>query len=56
MYPNSDLAMELLPPTEGFFFGSYAIGEWYLEDLKETVDQLEGNIDENDWYTYTASY
>ena len=56
VYPYSELALELLPPTEGCFFGSYDIGEWYLEDLRETVEQLVGNINVHDVYTYTASY
>lgn len=35
------LAEELLPPRAGFFFGSYEIDEWYMSDLKETVDQID---------------
>ena len=35
------LAEELLPPASGFFFGSYEIDEWYWEQVKDTVEQLE---------------
>jgi hypothetical protein len=29
---------EGLEPTKGFFFGTYDYDEWYIEDLKRTVD------------------
>lgn len=29
-------ALELLPPTSGFFFGSQEIDHWYYEDLEQT--------------------
>jgi hypothetical protein len=38
---DKDKAMELLPPQAGFFFGSTDIDEWYIEDLKLTVKQIE---------------
>ena len=31
----------LLPPQEGFFFGSTDIDEWYWRDLTNTINQLE---------------
>jgi len=31
----------LLPPLEGFFFGSTDINEWYWNDLDTTIQQLE---------------
>jgi hypothetical protein len=30
-----------LPPQEGFFFGGTDIDEWYWNDLKNTITQLE---------------
>ena len=55
VYPNIDLAMELLPPQSGFFFGDYNVGEWYVEDLKDTIEQLK-DVDPSEFYEYTASY
>jgi hypothetical protein len=34
-------ASELLPTSEGFFFGSTDYDEWYFSDLADTVDILE---------------
>ena len=31
---------ELIPPTEGFFFGGTAIDDYYWEDLKHTVEVI----------------
>jgi len=36
--------LELLPPTEGFFFGSYDIDYWYFDKIRSTLEQLE-NLD-----------
>jgi hypothetical protein len=38
---NPSLAMELLPPQQGFFFGTYEIDEWYLIQLKYTSDRIK---------------
>lgn len=34
---NAELAAELLPVSEGFFFGSQEYSHWYVDDLKETI-------------------
>lgn len=34
-------APDLLPTQEGFFFGHTDYGEWYFEDVKETIPMLE---------------
>jgi hypothetical protein len=31
----------LLPPREGFFFGSTDVDEWYWNDIKNTIKQLK---------------
>jgi hypothetical protein len=57
-----ELATELLPPTGGFFFGTYEIDEWYWGDIQHTYDSLtelledipEGNWDHH--ITYQASW
>ena len=37
---SRELAMELLPPTPGFFFGHYEIDEGYWNDIQHTFDGL----------------
>jgi hypothetical protein len=38
---NAELAKELLPCVEGFFFGSNDYDNWYMEDIKSTIEQLD---------------
>lgn len=50
-------ADDLLPPAEGFFFGSSKIDDWYWDDVKATIgtiDRLLENTSE-DWEFYYAS-
>lgn len=35
---NPEICKELLPNSEGFFFGSQAYDEWYYQDIKDTVE------------------
>lgn len=55
---NHALASELLPPTNGFFFGSDKIDDWYWDDIKRTADELDAMfgmmVDEPhpEFYTY----
>lgn len=55
---NPDYADELLPPQSGFFFGSTEVDEWYINDLKYTVELLEGLLkdEELDYFIYRASW
>jgi len=40
-HPDAEeTALEHLPPADGFFFGSTEIGEWYWQDIKDTVNIL----------------
>lgn len=39
-FKNTQVALQLLPPTEGFFFGAYDIDEYYLKDIEETIEKL----------------
>lgn len=34
------LAGELLPPQSGFFFGTTELGEWYWQDIDDTISIL----------------
>lgn len=57
---NPDVAEELLPTQAGFFFGSTGYDEYYLENLKYTVDELEKILKEfdfeNNYLVYTSSW
>jgi len=37
-----DLATAQLPPSEGFFFGTTNIDQWYYGHLKETISIIDG--------------
>ena len=43
---NPNLAEELLPTCEGFFFGSSEYDEWYFMDIHNTINMLEPVIEE----------
>jgi hypothetical protein len=42
-----ETAMELLPPTSGFFFGSHTIDEWYWQDIKDTIEKLDTALEQS---------
>jgi len=58
------MAQDILPPQAGFFFGSYEIDEWYMEDMRNTITQIDNvlkdiPIDASPWdyqFTYQASW
>ena len=55
---NSGLALTLLPPKAGFFFGSTAIDDCYFEQLKHTKEKLKDMLkqyDQQEFY-YIASW
>lgn len=49
-------ASEVLPTTEGFFFGSIEYDEWYFNTLEKTIEDItpilsDGDIKDGDlWY------
>jgi hypothetical protein len=45
VYDNVDEVMELLPPTQGFFFGSDIIDGYYKQDIEETIKVLEEELE-----------
>jgi hypothetical protein len=48
-----------LPPTEGFFFGSNGIDEWYWDNVQDTLNKLNKAIDESvddAMFEYQASW
>jgi hypothetical protein len=52
------VAQEHLPTQAGFFFGNTDYNEWYVEDLKNTVKQIDRMLTLDDrWYlAYQASW
>lgn len=55
---NNRLCLELLPPKEGFFFGSTAIDKSYFDQLKYTKEKLKDMLkqyDQDEFY-YIASW
>lgn len=53
---NPSLASELLPCSEGFFFGRTLYDEWYLEQLEDTVTACEDVIHSTNWETEKVIY
>jgi hypothetical protein len=53
-------ADKLLPPQAGFFFGSTAVDEGYVEDLKDTIKIIDAlPLDEKSYdvsYVYRSSW
>jgi len=55
---NNDLAEELLPTAEGFFFGGTEFDEYYFEQVERTLKMFEELLEEEgskDFY-YRASW
>ena len=55
------MASNVLPTQMGFFFGSYDYDEWYMEDMKNTVQQLDqvlASVGPDTWtdFIYRASW
>ena len=56
---TEEVALDLLPPAEGFFFGSNYIDEWYWDNVQDTVtklnEALEQSVDDA-MFEYQASW
>ena len=53
---NPAVAQELLPTETGFFFGSQDYDQYYIEDLKKTVQQIETILAETDFDNESIVY
>lgn len=47
VYENKDSAETILPTSQGFFFGSDDIDEYYWEEVKSTIIQLKDLLEED---------
>ena len=59
VFDCEDEVSDLLPPTQGFFYGSYDINEYYKDSVEETLRFLERelpNCQEDDEFEYYASW
>jgi len=53
------MAGDVLPTQQGFFFGSYDYDDWYMEDMKNTVEQIDNILAASNEYSdfiYRASW
>ena len=46
---DPSVAMGLLPTTSGFFFGSTDYDEYYVNDIKETIDIVTKVLETTDF-------
>ena len=53
---DTSVAEELLPSQSGFFFGGTDYDEWYVDDLKNTVEMVEKILKETDFDIYAIYY
>jgi hypothetical protein len=54
---QKEIAAATLPTQDGFFFGGTDYDEFYLDDLRETVEQIEPLIaDDRESYYYNSSW
>lgn len=57
---DNSKATELLPPQSGFFFGSTEVDEWYISDLKNTVEIINRcfneRLNQNWHFKYQSSW
>jgi len=55
---DNSLAGKLLPPTNGFFFGSTELDEYYFDDLRSTIEIIDRvlALPEGWWIEYESSW
>ena len=51
-----DKVCEILPPTPGFFFGSYNIDEWYKSEIENTAKICDEILSTINFDTHTLIY
>ena len=53
---NPSVAKELLPSTSGFFFGGTNYDEYYVDDIKHTIDVINKVLETTDFDTQMIYY
>lgn len=59
VYECQDEVMEVLPPTQGFFYGNYEIDDYYKDSVVETIKFLVKELataEDGDEFEYYASW
>lgn len=56
MLGDSSVAEELLPTQSGFFFGSTVYDEFYVEDLENTIEQIDNILNDVNFDEYDIQY
>lgn len=46
---DPSIAMELLPTQSGFFFGGTSYDQWYVDDIKDTIDIITKVLETTDF-------
>lgn len=53
---NPECAEEIMPTSEGFFFGSTEYDEWYFETLRNTIEQVKKILATTDFVKEVVEY
>lgn len=53
---DPSVAEELLPTVSGCFFGSTQYDQWYIEDIKYTIELIEGVLNRTDFEKEIVMY
>lgn len=53
---DPSVAKELLPSTDGFFFGGTDYDEYYVSDIKKTIEIVKNVLEETDFDTQMIYY
>jgi len=53
---DPSVAQELLPTQSGFFFGGTDYNQYYINDLEETIEQINNILDTVDFEKYDIVY
>lgn len=57
-YSNEEIKSKiekLLPTQAGFFFGNYKYDEWYFDQIQDTIEILEKEIESDNWKNTKAN-
>lgn len=53
---DTSVAEEILPTTDGFFFGCTDYDEWYIDDIKNTIEFISDTLKNTNFDTETIVY